>query len=134
MKTIVLSILLSTFSPVSFGASDTLCPNAKTSREIEQCLSGELQKAEKVLERYLSEARRLMGDNRDALVSLEAAQSAWSTYQQADCMAVYKYFYPGSMAGLQMVGYKVQLVHQRTHDLWETYLRNSTSPLSEPKQ
>jgi uncharacterized protein YecT (DUF1311 family) len=116
------------------NAADSLCANAVTSREMEQCMAAELQKAEKLLDGYLVESTRQVTKSTDARRALEAAQAAWQAYRDAHCRAVYAAYAPGSMAGLQVVRCKLQLTQRRTHELWQTYIDNRVSDLTEPKQ
>ena len=115
-------------------ADDSLCPDAVTTREMEQCVAAESQKAEKLLDGYLAEATRQVAKAADARRALEAAQAAWQEYRGSQCRAVYAVYAPGSMAGLQLVTCKLELTQKRTHELWQIYIENRVSNLPEPKQ
>ena len=133
-KTYVLGALFCALGLTStLCAPETLCPNATTTRDTEKCLAAELQKAEKLLDRYLAEATRQASDNSDVRGSLDAAQTAWLKYKEAHCMSVYKVHAPGSAATLQLIGCKLDLVQKRTHELWDTYISNRATALSEPQ-
>jgi len=71
----VLLIIAQAFLLVS-RAADSLCPNAVTTREMEQCIAAELQKAEKLLDGYFAESTRQVAKSADARRALEAAQAA----------------------------------------------------------
>ena len=100
---------------------------------MEVCAAAELKQSEAILERYLNEANRIVADHADARESLKSAHAAWVKYRDSQCMAVYQLFSPGREAGLQMLGCKTATVQRRTHELWETYLRNMVTSLPEPK-
>ena len=134
-KHFVMMLLMVAHSlPFSSRAADSLCPNAVTAREMEQCIAAELQKAEKLLDGYLAESTRQVAKSADARRALETAQAAWLAYRDSQCRAVYATYAPGSMAGLQLVSCKLELTQKRTHELWQTYLENRVSDLKEPKQ
>lgn len=65
------------------------CTDASSTIAVNRCLSEELDRAEVVLARYLDASRVSLAHDRETLLALDAAQSAWETYRSQHCDAVY---------------------------------------------
>src|SRR5262245_56541908 len=95
-----------------FQALADLCPDAKTTPEMESCLSRELKVAEADLARYLEESNRMIGKEPEAIAALKTAQLAWEKYREAQCDAVYKQFSGGTLAGPSLLGCRLSLTQR----------------------
>lgn len=101
---------------------------------INQCAAADLADSEERLRRYLSAARKkLLADPESAPVAkrLDEAQSAWETYRDAECNALYDYWSGGTIRTVMALSCKLSLTDERTHVVWQTWLTypDSTPPL-----
>jgi uncharacterized protein YecT (DUF1311 family) len=115
-------------------ASDPLCLHAKNTVEETQCLSGELDKANKVLTEYLNAAKERIARESSGKPQLDAAQDAWLHYRSAQCGDVYTYWEAGTYRYRADLECEIELTRSRTHDIWFAYMRNfGTSPPLRPE-
>ena len=128
--TVVALLLASALLAPSKPAAEGPCPQALTTREMEECLGAELTAAQGVLEVYLREsARHTEGQAR---TSLEVAQQAWSAYRTAHCEAVHKLYADASIRGVEFLSCGLTLTRARTRELWGTYLARTAEAPAEP--
>jgi uncharacterized protein YecT (DUF1311 family) len=120
-------------APASAGAR-TLCPGAKTTIEMNDCVSAEIEAAEDELQRYLVEARRAVGDRPNVLAALDRSQAAWGAFRDADCAAVYELHVDGTLRGVIGGGCRLGSTRRRTYELWRIYLKARDSKLPEPSK
>ena len=118
------------FMPVA-GAAEPLCLQAKNTVEDTQCLSGELDKANKVLAEYLNTARERIAKENSAKPQLDASQDAWLRYRLAQCGDVYTYWQAGTYRYRASLECEIALTRSRTRDIWSAYLTyfDNTPPL-----
>jgi uncharacterized protein YecT (DUF1311 family) len=133
--TIKLLLGLALFLPSLTFSADP-CKDSKTTLEMNDCLSAQIDAAEKVLAKYLKESQRHYADAPNVLASLDKAQRTWIQFRDNHCDAVYEIWSGGTIRGA-MHGYcRLEQTRRRTHDLWQTYLTfmDSTPPiLPEPQ-
>jgi uncharacterized protein YecT (DUF1311 family) len=110
-----------------------LCPGARTTVEMNACVTAEIQAADRALNRYLAEARRVVTDRPTVLAALDRSQTAWLAFRDAECAAVYELYVEGSARGAIGGGCRLGFTRRRTHQLWRTYLQQqSHTTLPEP--
>jgi len=110
-----------------------LCPGARTTVEMNECMTAEIQAADRELNRYLAEARRVVTDRPNVLAALDRSQTAWRAFRDAECAAVYVLYVEGSARGVIGGGCRLGFTRRRTHELWRTYLKQqSHAKLPEP--
>jgi len=111
-----------------------LCPNAKTTVEINACL-GDLahkadanlnalyQKIQKAIRAKITEEKGgpLEGYQQRALEKLKAAELAWIHYRAAQCDAAEQQFEGGTISTSVRLGCMKDLAEQRADDLQKTY-------------
>lgn len=117
------------------SAKNTVCPASKDTVEDIQCLSAEIEKADKKLANYLLAATTRLAQDATLKLDLSAAQHSWIAYRQAQCGDVYAYWQQGSYRHRASAQCMLDLTQQRTHDIWSAYLTHADSTpavLSEP--
>lgn len=118
----------------SGGSRD--CPEAKTTASMVDCLVALGHDADAELDRYVSATANYLSSmgveqGRVAEEDLKRSQDTWRSYRERYCQAVASQFGPGTMAGPAMAGCYLRATRQRTHALWDDFLRDS--PLPEPR-
>jgi uncharacterized protein YecT (DUF1311 family) len=113
------------------GASEPLCLQAKNPVEEAQCLSRELDKANKAMAEYLDTAKARISKQDSAGPQLDAAQEAWLRYRSAHCSDVYTYWQAGTYRNRASLECEIELARSRTHEIWSAYLTyfGTTPPL-----
>ena len=113
------------------GASELLCGNAKNTVEEAQCLSAELEKADKIQADYLAVAKERIAKADLGKPQLDIAQTAWRQYRTTHCGDVYTYWAAGTYRYRAELECEIELTRSRTHDIWKTYLTylDSTPPV-----
>lgn len=91
-----------------------------------ECLKWEQVKAQAELDAILAEVRQSLSrrdsaENRDSLQALEAAQTAWTAYQGAECQAVAANWAGGSGQRVALVYCLVEHLRQRSFEVWRSY-------------
>jgi uncharacterized protein YecT (DUF1311 family) len=116
------------------GAVELLCLHEKNTVEEAQCLSGELDKANKVLADYLDTAKQRVANENNGKPQLATEQDAWLHYRSLQCGGVYTYWEAGSYRYRAELECEIELTHARTHEIWSAYLRNfGSSPHLRPE-
>ncbi|PHY21796.1 lysozyme inhibitor LprI family protein [Caulobacter sp. BP25] len=112
------------------------CPNAVTTIEVNTCLGAALMDLDKEMDRYYDAAvARLTAEHRapanDALSELARAQTAWRTYRDAECGAVYSYWREGTIRTTVALDCQISLTRLRVFSLWRDWLTypDSTPPI-----
>lgn len=117
---------------VALLATTAACPGT-TTREVEECLAGDLAAADADLNRYYTAAvRRLTGEAQPAaLAKLRASERAWIQHRDAECAAVRDYWQGGSIRGTLATECRIRLTKTRTAVIWRNWLTyaDSTPPL-----
>ena len=107
----------------------TACRDVKTTLDMERCASRDLKDAKRDLARYLQEAHRFA--NSRAL--LDSTQAAWERFRDMACRAAGTQYEGGTIRPLVVVNCLMDLTRKRTRELYEHYLRNMDTKLSQPK-
>ena len=110
-----------------------MCPEAKTTLDMEECGRLELQRSEAILDQYYKESLRVLGSRTLACEALIKSQEQWLAAREAFARAVYESYSPGTMAGPALLGSKIDLTRQRAHELWSAFIRTQQSELTEPE-
>lgn len=110
------------------------CPDARTTVEVNECLSEALKGFDGEMKRYYEAAvKRLKAEQRpaadEALTGLVRAQEAWRTYRDAECGALYAYWREGTIRTSFELECDIRLTRARTVSLWRDWL---TYPDSTP--
>src|SRR2546428_4878478 len=71
------------------------------SRDIEKCLSNQVEVAQASLDRYLAACRKACAVDKKDLSALDAAQKSWLSYVEADCKAQYQHWSDGTIRSAQ---------------------------------
>ena len=119
------------FPLYSFAENKTDCKNAITTVDINICSKQEADVASSTLDEYLDKAKERYATEGNIITSLEKSQSAWLTYREAHCNAVYEQWSGGTIRGLMFNSCMLRLTKLRTHEIWLDYLTyiDSTEPL-----
>jgi len=118
--------------PSTLGAQDSLrvaCDSALTTIDMRRCASRDLESAQRDLQRYLQEARRVAANR----AQLDSAQVAWLRYRDLACRAAGSEYEGGTMKPLVVLGCLTDLTHDRVRQLYNGHLRTSDTALPEPK-
>ena len=111
------------------GSVSAACRDAKTTLDMERCASRDLEEAKQDLARYLQEAHRFA--NGRAL--LDSTQAAWERFRDMACRAAGTQDEGGTIRPLVVLNCLMDVTRKRTRELYEHYLRNMDTKLSEPK-
>lgn len=107
--------------------------DGSTTRDVEQCLAADLDRADAELNRYYAAATKRLTEQQDtaALAKLRTAERAWIAYRDAECDAVYQSWGQGTIRGAMILGCRIDLTKARTATIWQDWLTyaDSTSPL-----
>ena len=120
LRSLLLTVWLT--APLTLRAQDSLraaCDTAITTLDMRRCVSRDLDEAERQLQRYLREARRHAADR----ALLDSAETAWAQYRDVACRAAGSQYQGGTMMPLVVLGCRLALTRNRTHELWDHYLR-----------
>ncbi len=123
---------------VSVAAADETvdCSDAITTREMNKCMSNELNLAKAELDKYLKATYKHQASDPELIASIKTAQKDWQVYLSSHCDSIYTQWRDGTIRGTMSIACRTQLTKQRTHDLWASFLTymDSTPPvLPEPK-
>ena len=116
------------------------CPGT-TTPQVEACLQKALETDEQTLAAYLGAARSRIRRNAGSDVAaiaeaFDASQTAWRTFRDTECNAVYQYWREGTIRGARLIQCRARLTKQRTWSIWAEWLTypDSTPPdLPEPE-
>ncbi len=137
-KSMKIWILLILFISSTASAEEELdCEKAWATLEINQCMHRDLIAAEKVMDNYLAKSLERYSENDVTVVSIKKGHEAWLIYREQHCGAVYDTWRDGTIRTAMGLGCKLELTHQRTQVLWQSFLTyvDSTPPLlPEPKK
>jgi len=118
------------------NAPQSRCPDAVTTIEVNACLGAALMDLDKEMDRYYDAAvDRLKAEHRapadEALSELARAQTAWRTYRDAECGAVYSYWREGTIRTNVALNCQISLTRLRVFSLWRDWLTypDSTPPI-----
>jgi uncharacterized protein YecT (DUF1311 family) len=126
-----LFILTLVFSSSSFSEEVLDCEKAWTTIDVNRCLSIDLSEAEKTMEKYLSKSLERHKDDSVSLTSIKESQEFWLNYRDAHCSSVFNIWRDGTVRTAMRLGCKIKSTHQRTTELWQSFLTyiDSTPPL-----
>ncbi|BES72337.1 hypothetical protein RE428_33550 [Marinobacter nanhaiticus D15-8W] len=113
------------------GLAETLdCSAPATTVEMNRCKAQEVETADAMLDKYLRASLDRYKDNGQLAERIESSQSAWETYRDAHCGAVYEKWSGGTIRGLMGGECRLRLTRERTHELWRSWLTygDSTPP------
>ncbi len=125
-------LVLALLAPPALRGQDSLtagCDTAVTTLDMRRCVSRDLESAQRDLQRYLQESRRIAANR----ALLDSAQTAWERYRDLACRAAASEYDGGTMMPLVVLTCRLTITRHRTHDLWDDYLRESEA-LPEPKR
>jgi uncharacterized protein YecT (DUF1311 family) len=81
-----LIVVVSIFSfAATAAAAEPLCRNSRNTVEDTQCMSAEIDKADKTLQEYLAAAKERIVRDKTTGLNLDAAQAEWSRYRTMHC-------------------------------------------------
>ncbi|MFC3032047.1 lysozyme inhibitor LprI family protein [Pseudoalteromonas fenneropenaei] len=113
------------------GGDDLDCDKASTTFAINQCAAQQLQQAEAQMADYLAAAIKHHHVDKELVAAISDSQTAWLSYREVHCDAVYTQWRDGTIRGLMALSCKTALTQQRTSTLWQAYLTflDSTAPI-----
>lgn len=120
----------------TFASANELCPSAKSTREIADCLIEKVQKADSELKQYLDAAKQRYKNDSELVRLLDVSQAEWVKYRTAHCGAVYQEWSEGTIRLIYHPYCMLYTTRSRTYDVWREFLtyQDSTEPLlPEPK-
>ena len=133
-------MLLALTMMVSLQPDDVKSNCAGNTLEINACLAVKRDRSEKRLQDYVRAAidRHTDEDGKSDSVAfgIQASQTAFEAYRSIECAVVYEDWKEGTIRGAMGSTCATELTDQRTHTVWENWLRymDSTPPiLPEPK-
>ncbi|MEL1251743.1 DUF6265 family protein [Aurantiacibacter gilvus] len=113
----------------------TLCPDAMTTVDLDQCHVEVLARAEEQRATYLAAALEQYADEPDVADRIRASDEAFTAYRDAECGAVLQKWIDGTIRGIMTLSCRIDMTDARTHLLWEnwlTYQDSSPPVLPEP--
>jgi len=134
MKICIFLVVFFSFSALAEENID--CDNAWTTSAINQCMYKDLVAAEKVMDKYLAKSLERYSEDEVSVSSIKKGQEAWVSYRKEHCGAVYDTWRDGTIRTAMGLGCNLELTHQRTKVLWQsflTYVDSTPSLLPEPK-
>lgn len=114
--------LIFSFVLISASAKAAVCNDAKNTVEIRECMSTEVDKADKKLIKYIEAAKTHIANDKTIELSLDEAQKSWANYRSMQCGDVYKYWGDGSYRYYASLQCMIDVTQKRTHDIWSAYL------------
>ncbi|WP_105264731.1 lysozyme inhibitor LprI family protein [Pseudoalteromonas sp. T1lg76] len=120
------------FIPLFAFAEEAVdCEKAWTTLAINQCMHKALVAAEKAMAKYLAKSLERYAQDNVSATAIQKGQDAWLSYREAHCGAVYDTWRDGTIRTAMGLGCKLELTHQRTAVLWQSFLTyvDSTPPL-----
>jgi len=123
------AFFIAAFFMLGARAAEPICLNAANTVEETQCMSAELDKADKILAEYLSAAKDRLAKEDMGKPQLDAAQEVWLKYRSAQCGDVYTYWAAGTYRYRAELECEIEATRSRTHEIWSAYMKNfGTSP------
>ena len=135
MNKYLIATLTMLLSPMLSASAVVDCENARTTIEINQCASAELESAQATLDDYLQASYEHHADVPELVAAIKTAQKDWQAYLTSHCDAVYQQWRDGTIRGVMSLSCKTQLTRQRSHEIWAsflTYTDSSPPVLPEP--
>ena len=114
----------------------TVCANAFTTVDMNECLAGLMAKADERRVRYLNAALERHKDRPELTAKISTADAAFTAYRDSECGAVYENWKEGTIRGIMSLTCRTDMTDKRTKTVWENWLTyaDSTPPvLPEPK-
>lgn len=130
MKNYLFLVLLACAAPLQAENPD--CEQqAGTTMDMNLCIAEQVAVAERQLERYLEAARERYSDDQAVVDLLLQSQDAWWNYRKTHCDAIYQMWSEGTVRGAMAGSCALQLIQQRTHQIWWDFLTymDSTPPI-----
>ncbi|NLY58698.1 MAG: DUF1311 domain-containing protein [Gammaproteobacteria bacterium] len=135
MKTFLFLLLLACAGSLQAESPD--CEQqAGTTMDMNLCIAEQVAAADRQLERYLETALERYSDDQAVVDLLLGSQDAWLDYRKTYCDAIYQMWSGGTIRGVMAGNCALQLIQQRTQQIWWDFLTymDSTPPLlPEPK-
>ncbi|TNE43067.1 MAG: DUF1311 domain-containing protein, partial [Sphingomonadales bacterium] len=111
------------------------CPDAMTTRDMDECYAEILDRADGRRALYLATAMERHKDRPELAAKIEESGIAFKAYRDAECGAVLEDWIEGTIRGVMTLGCRIDLTDRRTHTIWQNWLTypDSTPPvLPEP--
>jgi uncharacterized protein YecT (DUF1311 family) len=127
---VAFSFILTTAS-----AEGLVCHDSADTIKERDCMSTEVDKADKKLSEYIEAAKDRISEDSTVMLSLTETQKAWLSYRTAHCGDVYAYWSQGTYRYRASLQCMLDLTKERTHDIWSaylTYVDSSAAILPEP--
>ena len=112
----------------------------QTTVELNDCAGKNLEAAEARLQKYQQAAIDRYSTEEDenpaVVLGIKASSEAFAAYRSIECATIYEDYKQGTIRTMMSLGCQIYLTNQRTHTIWENWLRymDSTPPiLPEPK-
>ena len=122
-------------APIVESAPPDRCPDAMTTRDMDECFAGVLQRAESRRGEYLAAALERHADRPELTEKIRASDTVFTAYRDAECAAVLEDWIEGTIRGVMSLTCRIELTDRRTRTIWQNWLTymDSTSPvLPEP--
>jgi len=131
------AILAACAMPLAAEEADapTVCPDAVSTPEMNECMAGILEGAHKRQAAYLQAALARNADRPELAERIKASDAAFAAYADAECDAVYEDWKEGTIRGVMFLSCKIALVDARTRTIWQnwlTYMDSTPPELPEP--
>ena len=126
------SAIIAAGAPVSAKSPLEIClQNATATPASDECYAGELKGRNEALSQYVTAAIKRLTDAQESSAEFEKGQTAWMTYREAHCGAVYAHWKDGTIRSAMAADCNIDLTADRTHQIWKDYLTfpDSTPPL-----
>lgn len=128
--------LLFNYRRMESGGDAGRCPDAMTTRDMDECYAEILDRADGQRALYLATAMDRHKDRPELAAKVEESGIAFKAYRDAECGAVLEDWIEGTIRGVMTLGCRIDLTDRRTHTIWQNWLTypDSTPPvLPEPK-
>lgn len=104
---------------------------AGNTMDMNLCIAEQVAVADRQLEHYLGAALERYSDDQAVVDLLLRSQNAWLDYRKTYCDAIYQLWSGGTIRGVMTGGCVLQLIQQRTHQIWWDFLTymDSTPPI-----
>ena len=112
------------------------CPDAMTTRDMDQCYADVLGRADDRREAYLAKAIEMHADRPELAKEIAASDRAFLAYRDAECGAVWEDWKEGTIRGVMALDCRIAMTDRRTRTIWRNWLTymDSTPPvLPEPE-
>jgi len=115
----VWTLLLTAVGGDSAGDVRRECDDAKTTYDMEQCLTRVVQREDSLLH----QAERRVRARLDTALArrFDSATASWERYRDAECRSLYEYYTPGTIAPIEYLECRVVLARDRRANLIARY-------------